>query len=100
MQLAILKDMARYGGLFMAPVEGYYLSFEEISIRPELSSPPRFRIQAGSPGRHTRTDRRTDRRKDGRPDGQRTEILVSNKDSRVKSAVWSTVQFAVQCSVQ
>ena len=35
---------------------------EEISLRPELSSPPRFRIQGGSPERDERTK----------------EILVSN----------------------
>ena len=29
------------------------LPIEEISLRPELSSPPRFRIQGGSPERDT-----------------------------------------------
>ena len=32
------------------------LPIEEISLRPELSSPPRFRIQGGSPERDTRTE--------------------------------------------
>ena len=39
------------------------MPIEEISLRPELSSPARFRIQGGYPEH------------DG---GQRTEILVSN----------------------
>ena len=30
------------------------LPFEEISLRPDLSSPTRFRIQGGSPERHER----------------------------------------------
>ena len=34
------------------------LPFEEISIRPELSSPPCFRIEGGSPERDKRTDGR------------------------------------------
>ena len=41
------------------------LPIEEISIRPELSSPPRFRVQGGWSERERRTD------------GQ-MEILVSN----------------------
>ena len=36
---------------------------EEVSLRPELSIPPRFRIQGGYPERYG---------------GARTEILVSN----------------------
>ena len=36
------------------------LPIEEISLRPELSSPARFRIQGGSPERDGRTDGRTD----------------------------------------
>ena len=43
------------------------LPFEEISIRPELFSPHRFRIQGGQ---HERDGGRTNKR--------RTEILVSN----------------------
>ena len=42
------------------------LPIEEISLRPELSSPTRFRIQGGYPERYGRTDK-----------GGRTEILVS-----------------------
>ena len=41
------------------------LPIEEISLQPELSSLPRFRIQGGYPERDTRKD-------------ERTEILVSN----------------------
>ena len=44
------------------------LPIEEISLWPELSTPPCFRIQGGSPERYTR---RTE-------DGGRAEILVSN----------------------
>ena len=32
------------------------LPFKEITIRPELSSPPRFRIQGVSPERYGRTE--------------------------------------------
>ena len=42
------------------------LPIEEISLRPELSSPARFRIQGGQYER------------DGRTDGRTKEILVSN----------------------
>ena len=53
------------------------LPIEEISLRPELSSPPRFRIQ-GAGGRTSVT-------KDGRrTDEVRTEILMSNIGLRVK----------------
>ena len=42
------------------------MPIEEISLRPELSSPARFRIQEGYPER------------DGRTNGRTKEILVSN----------------------
>ena len=35
------------------------LPIEEISLRPELSSPPRFRIQGGSPECETQTNEQT-----------------------------------------
>ena len=40
---------------------------EEISLRPELSSPPRFRIQGGYPERYTRTHEHTNTRTHGNP---------------------------------
>ena len=46
-------------------------SFKDIIIQPELSSPPRFRIQGGYPER--------DGQRTG--EGQRTEILVSILDN-------------------
>ena len=49
---------------------------EEIILRPELSSPPRFRIQGGYPERYGRTK-----------DGGRTEILVSNPILERRSTV-------------
>ena len=58
--------MARYAGLLLAPAEGFgfrpgqkksaiplVLPIEEISLRPELSSPARFIIPGGSPERDT-----------------------------------------------
>ena len=39
------------------------LPIEEISLRPELSSSPRFRIQGGWSERDTPTNERTDGRK-------------------------------------
>ena len=46
------------------------LPIEDISLRPELSSPPRFRIQGRYPERYGRTE--------GQTDGRRTAIIVFN----------------------
>ena len=64
------KKKKKYAIILVLPIE-------EISLRPELSTPPRFRIQGGSPER----------------DGRRTEqqeILVSNIGLYNKFAItWS-----------